>query len=341
MKALVKYSASSDLRVDEVEEPTAGPDDVKIEVKAAGICGTDLHIRKNEYKHAIPVVLGHEYSGVVVEAGANAGNWAVGDRVVSLTAAVTCGTCEFCLAGIPMLCSERKSIGSGVNGAFAKRLVVPARLVKKVPDSVGFDEAAVTEPLACVVHGVMEMSEIAAGDVVLVSGPGVIGLLALQIAKASGAKVIVSGASGDAGRLQIAKAVGASEIVDVSSGSIDECVNDLTRGRGVDAAIECSGAAASFTTCMRLLRKRWRHIQMALFGKPLNVDLDAVTYKEIRYSCSYASTHSSFDTALRLLESGLVDVGPLISARFPLEEWRQGFEMMDSKKGIKVLFIPD
>jgi L-iditol 2-dehydrogenase len=259
---------------------------------------------------------------------------------VSLTAAVTCGTCEHCLAGVPMLCAERKSIGSGVNGAFARYLVVPGRLIKKIPDPVSFDGAALTEPLACVVHGIMERARIDAGDVVLVTGPGVIGLLALQVARAAGARVVVSGAGGDRARLDVARKLGASEVIDVTQDDISRCIRDLTRGRGVDAAIECAGVSATAAACLENLRKRGRWIQMALFGKPVSVDLDALTFKEIHYSCSYASTHSSFSTALRLLGEGMVDTEPLISARLPLERWEEGFDLMESRQGIKVLFHP-
>lgn len=341
MKALRKIDASSSLCLQDIPEPVPGPGEVKIEVKAAGICGTDLHILRNEYKHTLPVVLGHEYSGIVAAVGERVQTCRVGERVVSLTAAVTCGHCEHCLSGIPMLCAERKSIGSGVDGAFAKYLVVQERLIKKIPGSVSLDAAALTEPLACVVHGLLEMGQIRAGDVALISGPGVIGLLSLQLARASGARVVVCGTPGDRGRLEIARSLGASEAVDVSAGDLAECIRRLTGGRGADVAIECSGAEKSAAQCLQLLRKRGRYMQMGLFGKPVAVDLDLLTYKEIQHSCSFASTHSSFEAALRLMDCGLVDPLPLVSARLPLESWQEGFRIMESKEGLKVLFYPD
>lgn len=181
------------------------------------------------------------------------------------------------------------------------------RLTKRIPESVSLDAAALTEPLACVVHGVIEMAQICAGDVVLISGPGVIGLLSLQVARAAGARVVVCGTAG---------------------------------GRGADVAIECAGVEKSAAQCLQLLRKRGRYIQMGLFGKPITADFDLMTYKEIRYSCSFASTHSSFSTALRLMDCGLVDPLPLISARLPLDSWKEGFRTLESKEGLKVLFYP-
>ena len=341
MKALVKLDYSSSLSLEDIDEPEIGLEEVKVEVKAAGICGTDLHILKNEYRHAVPVVLGHEYSGIVAAVGQKVKTCAVGDRVVSLTAAVTCGFCEYCLSDAPMLCPDRKSIGSGVNGAFAKYLVIHERLIKRIPESVGLDAAALTEPLACVVHGVMEMARICAGDVVLISGPGVIGLLALQVARAAGGRVVICGAAGDHGRLEIARSTGASEVVDISAGDISKSVRDLTGGRGADVAIECAGVEKSAAQCLELLRKRGHYIQMGLFGKPISVDLDLMTYKEIQHTCSFATTQSSFKTALQLMNCGLVNPEPLISARLPLDRWKEGFRIMESKEGIKVLFYPD
>jgi len=340
LKALVKPDASSCLRLEDIAEPVAGPEEVKIEVKAAGICGTDLHILRNEYKHAVPVVLGHEYSGVVAAVGAKVRSCAVGDRVVSLTAAVTCGVCEHCLSGTPMLCAERKSIGSGVNGAFTKFLVIHERLVKKIPASVSLEAAALTEPLACVVHGVMEMARISAGEVVLISGPGVIGLLALQVARAAGARAVVCGSAGDRGRLEIARSMGASRDVEDPNEEVSEGLRALSAGRGADVAIECAGVEKSAAQCLVSLRKRGRYIQMGLFGRAISADLDLMTYKEIQYSCSFASTQSSFRTALQLMDCGLVDPLPLISARLPLEQWEEGFRLMQSKEGLKVLFYP-
>jgi len=245
MKALVKKDYRGKLEIEEVPEPLVLPDSVKIEVKVAGICGTDLHILKNEYKHNVPVIIGHEFAGIVAEISEGVTSCLPGDRVVSLTAAVTCGLCDYCIAGIPMLCKSRLSIGSGINGAFAKYLVVHQRLIKKIPDNISFDEAALTEPLACTVHGIMEMGRVKAGDVVLISGPGTIGLLALQVAKAEGGVTVVCGTADDKDRLEIAKSLGADHVVDMTECNIVDFINNLTGGEGADIAIECAGIEVS------------------------------------------------------------------------------------------------
>ena len=340
MKALVKVDYEGLVRVEDIPEPEVGPRQVKIRVEAGGICGTDLHILKNEYKHDPPVVMGHEFAGVITEAGPEVKGYAPGDRVVSLTAAVTCGSCDYCIAGIPMLCSERKSIGSGLNGAFAAYLVIDYKLLYRIPDEVSLEAAAVTEPLACNVHGIMEMSRVSAGDLVLVSGPGTIGLLATQVAQAEGGRLVVCGTPQDADRLRIAKDLGVEHIVDISQQNIVEFIHDLTDGQGADVVIECSGVEASAHNCLQAVRGRGRYIQMGLFGKPITVDMDRLAYREISYSSSFATTPSSFKTSLKLLAQGKVRTEPLISARLPLEEWQKGFEMLEKKQGLKVLLIP-
>jgi len=340
VKALVKKDYSGEVGINDIPEPLTLPGTVKIEVKAAGICGTDLHILKNEYKHNVPVVMGHEFSGVVVDAGQDVKNCSVGDRVVSLTAAITCGTCEFCITGVPMLCRHRLSIGSGVNGAFAKYLVIDHRLINKIPENVTFDQAALTEPLACVVHGVMEMTRIRAGDIVVISGPGAIGLLAMQVVRAEGGTAVVCGTVADKGRLEIARQLGADYVVDISSEDAKELVLRLTNGYGADAAIECAGAEGSARNCLELLRGRGKYHQLGLFGKPIVYDLDMIAYKEINLTSSFASTHMSFKTALKLLALKKVNVEAVISAKLPLEQWEKGFNMLEMKGGLKVLLYP-
>lgn len=341
MKALVKVDCDGNAVLKDIPEPKVQDGTIKIAVKYAGICGTDLHILKNEYRHNVPVVMGHEFSGVVVEVGDRVNNVKVGDRVVSLTAARTCGHCDYCLAGIPMLCRERVSIGSGVNGAFADYLVIDHRLLRKIPQTVSLEAAAITEPLACAVHGVMEMTRVSAGDVVVISGPGPIGLLALQVAKAEGGVVVVCGITQDAERLGIARDLGADHVVNVSEGSAHDLVMELTEGYGADVAVECAGSADSASNCLNLLRGRGSYHQLGLFGKPIEFNFDLVAYKELSVSSSFATTPSSYKKALKLLESGKVVATPIITAKLPLAEWRRGFDLMENKVGLKTLLYPE
>ena len=265
MNALMKLGlGSTGVGLRQVEEPIPKYGEIKVKVHAAGICGTDINIVRDEYASDFPVIMGHEYSGIVTEVGDGVSGFMPGDRVVSLTAAVTCGHCKYCYEGLLMLCEERKSIGSGVNGAFAEYLVIPAHLAFKIPEGVSLDEAALCEPLACVVRSVTERATVRAGDYVLVSGPGTIGLMTLQVAAASGAKVVVAGTSGDKERLELALKLGALDILVVSQDDFSAKTNEITKGNGFDAAFECSGAEPSADTCLKLLKKTGLYVQVGL-----------------------------------------------------------------------------
>lgn len=340
MKALVKTGPGKEgIKVQDIKEPVPGPEEIKINIIAGGICGTDIHIMKDEYAYHPPVVMGHEYVGVVDEVGSNVSEFEPGDYVVSLTAVKTCGKCKYCNENLPMLCDERLSIGSGVNGAFAEYMTIPAYKAFKLPADVkNVEQYAITEPLACVVRGVIERATVSAGDIVLVSGPGTIGLLTAQVAKAQGGFVIVSGIPGDEERLELAKKIGADLTVSEPE-KLDETIRSLSP-YGVDVAFECSGATPSADACLRSLRKQGLYFQLGLFGEKIPVDMDGFLYKEITIINSFASEPSSWEYALRLLNNGQVNLEPLISAKVPLEDWEKGFEMFMDKSNFKILLIP-
>ncbi|MFW9933792.1 MAG: alcohol dehydrogenase catalytic domain-containing protein, partial [Candidatus Thorarchaeota archaeon] len=213
MKALMKIArGTGNIEIRDIEKPKPARGEVLIEVAAAGICGTDMHIRQDHSFYTPPVVLGHEYAGTVVEVGDGVKDIHLGDRVTS-PATQYCGHCYQCKnAHVNRCTAEGKRIlgVSLANGGFAKYVSVPEYVLHKVPDGLSLQEAALSEPAACVVRCVAERSPIAPGDVVLVQGPGTMGLIATQVAKAMGAaKVIVTGITSDQWRFEIAKSVGA------------------------------------------------------------------------------------------------------------------------------------
>jgi L-iditol 2-dehydrogenase len=341
MKALMKKALGPHgVAIEEIPEPRPADNEIKIRIHGGGICGTDLHIIKDEYPSSMPVVMGHEYSGVVVEAGRAVRDFKPGDRVVSLTAAVTCGTCVYCREGLIMLCEQRLSIGSGVNGAFAEYMVVPAHLAFIIPDEVSLDEAVLCEPLACVVRAVTERNIIRPGDYVYVSGPGAIGQLTMQVAAASGGIVVVAGTSTDRDRLKLAAALGAHSVLIAGEDDIKKRTAEITDGRGFDIAFECAGAGKSAQTCLEVLKKTGRYAQVGLYGSTVEFDHDLALKKEIAISNSFASERSSWERTLRLLKYHRVNLTPLISARFPLEKWREAFDMALGREGFKIIFTP-
>ncbi|MGI9253904.1 MAG: zinc-dependent alcohol dehydrogenase [Thermomicrobiales bacterium] len=326
--------------VQEWPEPHPGPGQVRIAVRAAGICGTDLHIFHDEYATQPPVILGHEIAGVVDEIGAGVSGVAPGARVTTETYFHTCGRCRFCLDGAINLCPERRSIGSGVNGGFADWVIVPERNVRLLPAGLPFRAGALTEPLACVVHGALELPKVTAGDVAVVAGPGAIGLLTLQAVRAAGATVIVLGTPADADRLRLARELGAARTIDVANEDAPGIVRDMTGGWGADIVYECSGAGPSAAGLLHLVRRRGQYAQIGLFGKPVAWDLDQVCYKELRVTGSNASVPSAWDTALRLLAEGRVDTGALVTNLWPLARVEDAFAAFEAKQGVKHVLLP-
>lgn len=342
-KAVMKTAeGQGNVEIREVEEPIPKSNEVKIEVKAAGICGSDIHIYHDTTNISFkpPVIMGHEFSGKIVDTGKNVMELKIGDRVTSETAAEVCGTCRYCRNGDYNLCPSRLGIGYWINGAFTKYIVVPQERVHKLPENVNFMEAALLEPLACCVHEVSEKTRINAGDIVLITGPGTIGLLTLQVAKAEGATVIICGTSKDKKRLDLAKTLGADMIVDVQSENLKKIIEKTTNGDGVDVVFECSGSAAAANLGLEILRKKGRYTQMGGFGSPIQIDFDKITYKEIQLTGSFSQKWSAWKRAIKLLSEKKVRTKPLITEILPITDWEKGFQEHEEKKEIKIILTP-
>jgi L-iditol 2-dehydrogenase len=316
MKAVIKtLPGEGNVELLDIEEPSVPPGHVKIAVRATGICGTDLHIYHDEFRSWPPVVLGHEVSGEIAEVGDGVSSVRPGDRVTTETYFSTCGSCRFCRSGRLNLCPERRSIGSAVNGGFTSYLIVPERNVHILPPNVSFLAGALTEPLACVVHGALELPRLVAGDVAVVAGPGAIGLLTLQVVKAMGTVVVVLGTDADANRLRKASELGADRVLNVQQDDYRAVVDDLTEGSGADVVYECSGAGPSATSLLDLV-------------------------KELTVTGSNASVPSAWARALRLMADGMVDTETLVSDVLPVTEWRLAFDKFENRSGLKTVLQP-
>jgi len=343
LKAVVKTKRGKGfVELAEVPEPRLGLNEVLVEVKAAGICGTDIHIYRDEFMYTPPVILGHEFCGVIAEVGENITGWDVGDRVTCETSGKVCGRCYLCRAGRYNLCPQRLGLGYHLNGAFAKYILVPRQeILHKLPDNVDFISGALSEPSAVVVHGIIELSPISPGDSVVITGPGPVGLLALQIAKIAGAEtVMITGTDVDKERLELAMKLGADLTINVQREDPIKTVQKLTNGHGADIVIECSGFAKAAEQTLQIVSRGGSYVQIGLFGEPFELDFDQVVYKELRVYGAWSHVWSSWERALKLMALGRLQTKPLVSHVLPISEWTKGFELMEKKQGIKVVLTP-
>src|SRR5580765_7768426 len=310
-------------------DPVVRPGHVVLEVAGAGICGTDLHIWDDEFPSEPPVTMGHELSGVVREVGEGVDGWTTGDRVVSETYFSTCGSCAWCASGRLNLCPDRRSIGSRQDGAFAARVLVPARGIHRIPDWLDGHAASLAEPLACVCNCLLDPAVVREGDAVLVVGPGPVGLLAAQVAAASGASVHVRGTPRDDARLAAARALGFETSVVGEPLELDP-----------DVAIECSGSAAGTTFALETTARGGRLVQIGLAGRSVALPFDQVCYRELTVTSGNASTPRSWTRALELVEAGRVALEPPVTEVVALAEWERAFAATRAGSGIKYVLAP-
>ncbi|MBN2294240.1 MAG: zinc-binding dehydrogenase [Pirellulales bacterium] len=343
MKAVVKTSREpGNVEYIDVPEPTAGPGQLVIKVRNAGVCGTDLHIYKSEYLINPPVVLGHEMCGEIVEIGPGVDHFKLGDLVtVNPSAGKTCGHCRFCQVGAPFFCIDRAALGSGINGGFAKYCCVRQGVVFPLPENLDDQTGALCEPFACSLQAVAELTLIEPGDIIAVSGPGPIGIMCAMLAKIRGGHIVLLGTAKDKDRLAIARQLGIDRTVDVENEDAKEIIDDLTQGYGADVVFECAGVEASSTVCLDIVRKMGRYTQVGLFGSPIQLNIDQVVLKQLHFQGSICHTWETWERTLRFLRKDLIDLRPLITKRLPLSQWEEAFQSVSNGKGLKFLLHPE
>lgn len=341
MKAVVKTKKGvGHVELLDVPKPRPGPSEILVEVKAAGICGTDIHIYRDEYPYNPPVVLGHEFCGVIAEVGENIEGWEAGDRVTCETAGKICGRCFYCRTGRYNLCPQRKGFGYDMDGAFARYILIPRqKILHTLPENVDFVSGALCEPSASVTHAVVDRTRISGGDFVVVTGDGPIGLLALQLARIAGAGIVVVTGLIDE-RLSVAEGLGADMTINVGEEDPVDIVRDLTGGFGADVVLECSGSGSAVRQALQFIKRGGALTQIGLFGKPLEVDLDQIVHKEIQIAGTFSQRWEVWERALNLIGRGRIRLKPLVTHVFGLEEWMRGFEIAEKRTGIKVVLTP-
>jgi len=332
-----------ELRIEEVEKPKVTPGKVLVEVKACGVCMTDLHMYMWEFPVKTPVILGHEFSGVIAELGDNAAEFEIGGRV-AVDPALSCGVCEACVSGRNNLCERLTAIGGAgnviVNGAFAEYTLVPKEAVGKIPREISFDEGAFVEPLGCCIHGV-DVSRVGIGDVVALIGAGPIGLLLLQLTKLAGASQILVVDIKDE-RLQLAATLGADVVINPSKEDPVGRLKELTHGKGADVVIEAVGSPMTVKHAVQMVSKGGRVVIFGVAPVESRVDISPFDayFREIEIVGSYAITREAFLRSIAMLRSGRIKVEPLITERFKLSELAKAFALMEKKEGLKKLVYP-
>jgi len=343
MKAVVKYDkGSGNVDYRDMPEPECEDNKVIIEIAHCGICGTDLHVFNDTFKNYPPVILGHEFSGNIIELGKNVSGVKLGDSFSVLGAtAVQCGRCEYCESGKIMFCKNRRGMGHGVNGAFTKYASVRPDQLFAIPAGVSLEHAALVEPLAVAVHVVEEIANFKLGDTVLLSGPGPIGLLCMKILAAHGLKVIVVGIGEDQIRLNMALKYGAETVVMADQEDLQQIVLEKTKGVGVALALECAGAESSVRQCMEALMPLGSYVQVGHFGRDITVPWDLVAFRQLKIHGSVGYTKATWNQTMKILGQKAIDVSDIITHRMNLEDWKRGFDLMEQKQAIKIILSPN
>ena len=328
-------------QVSDVEKPTPGPGELVVDLRACGLCGTDLEKMKGEYTAAMPI-LGHEAVGVVSAVGPGVKDFEVDDRVFPHHH-VSCGECHYCRSGSPTMCDKYRS--SNLHpGGFAESFLVPRWNIEKggvlkIPESLSFEAASMIEPVSCCVRAIDRVAP-KSGSTALVSGAGPVGLAHAILLRSMGVDVAVSDVA--EGRLEFARGLGIKVALDAKSKSYVDDVKSFSGGRGVDLAIVASGSPVAIVQALRSVRKGGT---VCLFGIPakgsvLNYDIADVYNSEISVVTCYGGTDVETVKALRMMTEGKADFLPLITHKFPLEKFGEAVDVASRGIGMKVLLTP-
>ena len=318
--------------------------DMLVKIKAAAICGSDVHgYDGSTGRRKPPIVMGHEAAGEVVETGTAVKSFKKGDRI-TFDSTIYCGGCFYCQNGMVNLCDSRMVLGVSCDeyrrhGAFAEYVVIPGHIAVPLPENLSYEEAACTEPAGVAAHAV-RMTPVALNDTVAVVGSGLIGNLVIQILKSSGSGKIIA-LDTDPSRREIAGSFGVDAVLDPADSDLDKKIKDLTFGRGVDRVIEAVGAAAPIKTAVSIVRKGGSVTLVGNISPTVEIPLQAIVTRQIRLQGSCAIS-GEYPIALDLMARGKIDVKALLSATAPLSEGDTWMNKLYNREGnlLKVVLIP-
>ncbi|MFT5123558.1 MAG: L-iditol 2-dehydrogenase [Kiritimatiellia bacterium] len=343
MKAL-SLQAYNQFELIDVPLPEIGPEDVLIQVKAVGICGSDVHgMTGSTGRRLPPVTMGHEASGIIEQVGAAVTDWKVGDRV-TMDSTVYCGKCPYCKRGQINLCDDRMVLGVSTpdfkkDGAFAEYVAVPARILYRLPDGLPIEYAAMTEPVSIGYHAWVR-SKMQPGETAIVVGSGMIGLLLIQVLKAKGCgKIIAIDIDND--KLTLAQKLGADHALNARDETLIEAIRALTGGEGVDHAFEVVGATAPIGTAIDAVRKGGTVILIGNVSPEVTIHLQKAVTKELNILGSCASS-GEYPECLELIAQGHINMEAFISSQPPLADGAEWFKRLyDQEPGLmKVILKP-
>lgn len=343
MKALVKYGTNDgDVEVRDVPEPQLAPGTVLVSARAVGVCGSDLHMWRNQqsWEVSLPVTLGHETAGVIVAVAEDVEGWTVGDRVVCETAASICGICALCRTGRYNLCPDRQGYGATRDGAFGELLLAEPRVLHRIPQNVTFEQAALTEPFAVAYNALVERASVAPGDLVVIQGAGAIGALSLMIARLRGAgTTVVLGTPVDAGRLAILRELGADHTVDITRQDPAELISTLGDGLGADLVVDATGVSIALQQGLELVRPFGSIVKIGWGPQPLGFSLDPLVAKAVTLYGSFSHTWTTWERVLSLFSTGALETSKVLGGVYELADWERAFEDMESGRNIKSVMV--
>lgn len=344
MQQAVVHYALEPLAVElrDVAVPEIGDDDVLLRVGAVSVCGSDVHQAYNTHSWPVnvPVVLGHEFAGTVAKAGRGVKGFREGDRVVSETAAEVCGDCLLCRTGRYNLCPSRKGFGYGIDGAMASYVRVPARCLHRIPDTLPFGLACLAEPHAVAYNAMCVNSTVRPGDLVVVLGPGPIGLLCARMAALAGADpLVVVGLSSDAPRLETARRLGASSVVNAERENVVEVVRGMSP-LGADLVCDASGASRPLDLALALARPDGQVTKVGWSPDLVPIHINPLVQKNVRLQGSFSHNYPIWERVIHLLDRGLTLPDAIVGLTSPLDGWRDAFEAMHEGRVIKSVLIP-
>lgn len=344
MKAVVKFAETGDdIEVRDVPVPDINDNQVLLAVEAVGVCGSDVHMWRNHHSWAIktPVIMGHEFSGVVERVGKNVTNVKPGERVACETASSVCGHCLYCRTGNYNMCPERLGFGNLIDGAMAEYVAVRPDILHRIPDNVSMEYAALAEPVCVGVNALVEKSTIKPGDLVVIQGVGAIGVFSMLVAKLCGAgAVIVLGTDADENRLRIAAEMGAARAVNLMQEDPLPIVASYGDGNGADVVVDCTGVSGALIQSMAMVRPLGQITKIGWGPQPLNASLDMLVQKAARLQASFSHTFATWERVLGLMGTEQLALGPALGGVYQLEDWEQAFGDMESGKNIKSVLRP-